>query len=328
MPQPIILPRRTNPWEQMMPSILSFLIQSKIGQRTALNTARQKAIMSGNVVEKQQGDTSPTLFTVGNKAFKQKPTTVGGRQVVINKGTPNERIINLLATEGPGGTAFSQIGAPPLTLEQQKELKRAGRQTNLQRKTRIFIKDGKTMAQEFNFDPVSGRSAPVGKPFPSKQVGTTELKISTGAEREALAQGAANLEILDNIRFLFDESFVGPIAGRVGRVKDIFGGNAEKQSEFNAATAAMKNATIKAITGAQMGEPEAVRIMKQIPDVNDPPSVWKAKWRQTRINLRILERARLRIQAGSGIRIPTTPNVVDQLNPDQEVDEFRKRHGL
>ena len=60
-------------------------------------------------------------------------------------------------------------------------------------------------------------------------------------------------------------------------------------TDFQAATAAFRNAVIKAITGAQMSEPEAARIRQQIPEITDKPDVWKAKAEQTRFNLRTLK---------------------------------------
>ena len=150
-----------------------------------------------------------------------------------------------------------------------------------------------------------GGFVPTGRVAPRYKPGVTlNLKQSAASEREKLATGEASLSNLNNLRNLFNESYVGPLAGRVGKVKDIFGGNPEKQSNFNAATHAFKNQIIKEITGAQMSEPEAKRIMKQVPDVNDPPSVWKAKWSQSKRNVSVLRKKRLEIMRKSGIRTP------------------------
>ena len=176
---------------------------------------------------------------------------------------------------------------------------------SLQRKTKRYTDEkGKVWAQDYNFDPAGGPDAPIGEPYPSKMPGGIEIKMSAASEREKLATGAATLSALDNLKSLFDKSYVGPIAGRVGQVKDIFGGNEIKQSEFNAATAALKNQTIKEITGAQMSEVEAKRIMKQVPDVTNPPKVWMARWTQTKKNLAMLRKKRIEIMEASGIRVP------------------------
>jgi len=153
---------------------------------------------------------------------------------------------------------------------------------------------------------------PTGITAPRYKPGVTlNLKQSSASERENLATGEASISNLNNLRGLFDEAYVGPFAGRVGKVKDIFGGNPEKQSNFNAATSAFKNQIIKEITGAQMSEPEAKRIMKQVPDVNDPPSVWKAKWNQSKRNVAVLREKRLEIMRKSGIKTPESKEEYD-----------------
>lgn len=129
-------------------------------------------------------------------------------------------------------------------------------------------------------------------------------KPASASERTAIVGARASERSLNNLNYLFDANFVGPITGRAGTVKDIFGMNPQNQSEFNAATFAFKNQIIKQITGAQMSEPEAKRIMKQVPDVNDPPSVWKAKWKQSMNNVKFLQEEQLKILKESGLKVP------------------------
>ena len=205
-------------------------------------------------------------------------------------------------SEAKDKTYIKQLG-----LQKQKELEVKREGAAFQRKTRYVTKGGQLYAQDYDYNPQTRQEIPSGDMYPSKQPGGAEIKISSGGEREKLAAGLASLDLLDNLHDLFKEAYVGPVAGRVGKVKDIFGGNPLKQSEFNAATATLKNQVIKEITGAQMSEPEAKRIMKQIPDVTDPPSVWQAKWNQTRKNLFNVRKRRLEVMERSGIKIPEEP---------------------
>ena len=121
-------------------------------------------------------------------------------------------------------------------------------------------------------------------------------QVSAG-ERTKIAEEEAGIEALNRIESMVDEAYVGPIKGRIGQLKDIWGGNSQKQSEFYAAIASLKNSTIKLITGAQMSEVEAKRIMKEIPDISNPLSVLKARLNQTRINRKMLLKKR-KEQAG------------------------------
>jgi len=152
----------------------------------------------------------------------------------------------------------------------------------------------------------NGKWNPTGVVSPRYKPASVNINLaqSSASERENLATGEAALSTLDNLRGLYSDAFTGPVAGRIGKVKDVFGGNTDKQSEFNAATSAFKNQIIKEITGAQMSEPEAKRIMKQVPDVNDPPSVWKAKWKQSRRNISVLRKKRLEVMEKSGVKTP------------------------
>lgn len=126
-------------------------------------------------------------------------------------------------------------------------------------------------------------------------------------ERQAIASGRASLDALDNLKTLFDstQTKTGPIVGRLAPTKGLFGLTTDEQEAFMAATSAFKNAIIKEITGAQMSEQEANRIMKQVPDITDPPTRWQAKWQQSKKNLEMMQKRRMEILQQSGLRAPT-----------------------
>lgn len=118
------------------------------------------------------------------------------------------------------------------------------------------------------------------------------------------------LDQLDRLEQMFNEGasdLIGPAEGRarsIGRQVPLIPSN-QAFSDFAAATAAFRNAVIKAITGAQMSEPEARRIMDQIPEVSDKPIDWQAKAKQTRLNLQDLQR-RIGETRGSSTPPPTS----------------------
>lgn len=88
------------------------------------------------------------------------------------------------------------------------------------------------------------------------------------------------------------KDMIGPLEGRARSIGQSIPGVPvdSTYAQFEAASNAFKNAVIKAITGAQMSEQEATRIMGQIPTVNDKPEVWAAKAQQTRQNLQDISR--------------------------------------
>ncbi len=70
-------------------------------------------------------------------------------------------------------------------------------------------------------------------------------------------------------------------------------------AEFYAKTAELKNMTIKAITGAQMSEPEARRIQQQIPLLSDKPVIWEQKAKATLDNLQQIRQDTLKLAGAS-----------------------------
>lgn len=126
------------------------------------------------------------------------------------------------------------------------------------------------------------------------------------SERKEIAETRASIDALDNLKNLFDsaQTKTGPITGRVSPLAGLMGMTTDEQEAFMAATFAFKNAIIKEITGSQLSEHEANRIMKQVPDITDPPARWKAKWEQSRKNLEMLQKRRMQILQQSGIRVP------------------------
>jgi len=142
---------------------------------------------------------------------------------------------------------------------------------------------------------------------------TLNINPASPTERAKLAEGAASIDALNNMRNLFTEvssgsglsAYPGPIRGPVTGVMGAFEMAPAKKEEFRAATTTFKNAMIKAITGAQMSEPEAKRIMSQIPDTKDPPTRWLAKWRQSMKNTLELLGRRQQVLSESGLTAPS-----------------------
>ncbi len=103
----------------------------------------------------------------------------------------------------------------------------------------------------------------------------------SATERTFLADLKSSAASLEHLSTLYKDDFTGPIAGRAGAIQTATGiGLAKGEAGFRAATSAFRNQVIKTITGAQMSEPEAKRIRKQIPEENDPPEVWRAKQKE------------------------------------------------
>ena len=123
------------------------------------------------------------------------------------------------------------------------------------------------------------------------------------------------------------KDLVGPLEGRARSAgQKVPGVPVNKQfANFDAATAAFRNSVIKAITGAQMSEPEANRIRQQIPEVTDKPDVWRAKAEQTKKNLQDLKNRIAAIQAKQP-GAPSPGGAAD-LTWDPATQSFVKKGG-
>lgn len=121
--------------------------------------------------------------------------------------------------------------------------------------------------------------------------------------KERVAGTQVSLDTLHNLRHGFKDEFVGPAGGRMrtfGQSIPLLPVNPDF-ARFSADSATLKNAIIKAITGAQMSEPEAKRITEQIPMVTDKPDVWRAKADASEQNLRMLLQRIAELSGGAGM---------------------------
>jgi hypothetical protein len=150
---------------------------------------------------------------------------------------------------------------------------------------------------------------------------------AAAGERKDITDAQASIDSLDNLKALFDDpkSKTGIIPGATTQALGLIGKTTQEQENLQAATFAFKNRIIKQITGAQMSEQEAKRIMKQVPDLGDPPTRWKAKFEQTVKNLKILQKRRTEILKASGVRAtgttkkPITPTATQPTTAPQQL---------
>lgn len=129
----------------------------------------------------------------------------------------------------------------------------------------------------------------------------------TGAQRAGVSDAQTAVDTLDRITKNYSDDMVGPIQGRVNAAQNTipFVPVNKQFASFSADSATLRNAIIRAITGAQMSQPEAERIMSQIPSETDKPDVWNAKAASTRANLQnILAHKGGTSDAGGGTATP------------------------
>jgi hypothetical protein len=89
-----------------------------------------------------------------------------------------------------------------------------------------------------------------------------------------LKQAVGNLDI---IKEKYTPDLSGPAVGRATTMAAAIGTLGARRAEFLGYLQSYQNAMIKAITGAQMSEPEAKRLMRQMPSINENPAAFLSK---------------------------------------------------
>ena len=130
-------------------------------------------------------------------------------------------------------------------------------------------------------------------------------KVTARKTEASLIDTQATLDGFNRSALNFNSKFLtleGRVSNTVRKYVDIFNdkllSKEQKEelveyTEFKQSTSQNLNAYIKAITGAQMSNPEAVRLKKDVPTMDDSPTAYKAKMDKTRQNLAaVADRAR------------------------------------
>jgi hypothetical protein len=152
--------------------------------------------------------------------------------------------------------------------------------------------------------PGQTRFGPDGKPIAAAPAaagtGAAGARLSATAIDKVAGADTA-LASISRINELYPryQAQLGPIAGRLSSAQQVTPFADEGYAEFAAEITTLKNSVIKAITGAQMSEPEAKRIMGQIPDTTNQPAVFKARLASTTRNLEMLKRRLIELSGGS-----------------------------
>ena len=135
----------------------------------------------------------------------------------------------------------------------------------------------------------------------------------TASAKKTMAEAQASEEALKNIQGLYKPEYVGPMAGRMGSFENYTGiGITPERAQFTSAVAALKNQVIHDITGAQMSQAEASRILASVPDVTNPPDVFQARMAETLKNRERI-RAAMGAPPAAGTAPGTKPAAADPL---------------
>lgn len=162
---------------------------------------------------------------------------------------------------------------------------------------------------------VSAPEANVGtgivQPSPEEQKrGATEkmLGLQPSAQmQQALVDGFSTLRRLERIKSEYNPNYVGPIQAPIGTALGKTGLIAPKHARFRIEVTNLQNLMVKFLTGAQLSQQEAERIIKGLPSLNMSDPEFKAAMvvaeRETLDKIKVINDT-LR---GLGVRTPAAP---------------------
>ncbi len=142
-----------------------------------------------------------------------------------------------------------------------------------------------------------------------------QLKLPPGVAEKVAGTDAA-LHSLEKIEVLYSTKAdvnenIGPVAGRVQKARQtlpFIDPTSEDFAEFSAEISTLKNSVIKAVTGAQMSEPEAKRIMNQVPDITNKSVDFEARLVATKENMTFLRNRILELSNSAETPMDMPPN--------------------
>jgi len=248
-------------------------------------------------------------FTLSAGAVRYGP---GGEEIASNEAEPNYTLPQLYAKSIETGDAKSA----EIYKQAQAEWKNAGTLSapNTSYNLKKFTLDGKEIyAQEVSVPGNPVRVVYNGEDITERIGEGDRVKVGVAAQEKLVGiEGAIGLSM--KLAEQMDPEWLGPITGSAGLwlQQNIPGFDASptKAAAF-ANTRQLMNMVVKAITGAQMSEPEAKRILGQIPLFTDKPVFWQAKLEQTVANLKRMKDRTIAIARGE---VKPEPDLPDEWN--------------
>ena len=146
-----------------------------------------------------------------------------------------------------------------------------------------------------------------------------DLRPSASAEVD-LTRVQSTLYQVKEIRNLFTPERVGPLKGRYKTMQLALVGELGEEglADFQSATATLGNTVINLRTGAQMSEPEAQRILKEIPNMNLPPDVYLARLGRAEDYFQEWYRNRAKLAFGRTTKEDVDKMVAPKVGTEQE----------
>lgn len=277
-------------------------------------TGTVKKLMQASQPEKIL-EVEPGKTVLGIKPGEETPRTIFQNAPAQAKPSVEEsKVVAELASMFPEkmATLQQELGRPPNFMEAGQFFTPAEFATSFKAKEERIRKGQVEVAQQTGV-------AAADRAFELAQKKEKIPQKPSGGERKDFAEDLVALEQARGIIDKFDPKFVGPYLGRYGNIKEMVGNLGFDEATFRGVVARTRNSTIKAITGAQMGEKEAERIRQELPEFNLSPEAFIARMQLTYANLYDMARIRRQIASETGLDLSDLKPLVAPAELDPKV---------
>jgi hypothetical protein len=205
----------------------------------------------------------------------------------------------------------NQVSPKPLLPTQQL----AGEKLTYLKKLQAIPEGQRTKEQQASLNKLL-----IGQPLVEIGIGG---KPAPSGERESLNKLYEFDSELQRIETLFDPAFIGRLEGNWGTFKEFTGlGATEKESQFRQVVKNIGDTLLRLRSGAQINEQEYKRLLKLVPTIDLPDTVFSARLKSLRTAIRSSIGIRRKTLEQSGFKAPegTTISVSGNLTPDEETE--------
>jgi hypothetical protein len=168
-----------------------------------------------------------------------------------------------------------------------------------------------------------GESTGLGKPLPAGEAAKigdlNTLLVDIGEVKKLYKYGTNKEEI----------GWVGPVAGLVGKVREKYtGGASEDQVKFYSYVRDMKDALLRARSGAQINEQEYKRLVNFLPDENLPPLSFSARLNrfEEQLNIVLSQKKSALREGGYGKNLKSDNETITGISKEPRVPANMKNN--
>lgn len=152
-------------------------------------------------------------------------------------------------------------------------------------------------------EPFKSRGDGAGTFKPDDKDGGKKYKPAPAGEIDKIAALSSLEASAAEAKKLFKPSYVGPVMGRVGSVKEQFVNLPTDQVKFYSWVNDAKDALLRARSGAQINEQEYARLVKFLPTSELPPKNFKARMERYIEQMAILKKEKIRTLESQGYSV-------------------------